>query len=108
MHLANAGCFRATRAAFTSLEMATLWWLTRWCSSRLLGSVAERMDTFDVFLTMVITGALVSSACDTILERSSQVSVERGSRTSDAADVVLAASRLRDGGVFVRMAGGEH
>ena len=70
-----------------------------------LGSVAERMGRFDVFLTMVITGALVSDACDTILRSASQVTVQRGTRASPPADVVLAASRLRDGGVFVRMAG---
>ena len=54
---------------------------------------------------VVITGALVSDACDTILRSASQVTVQRGTRASPPADVVLAASRLRDGGVFVRMAG---
>ena len=68
-----------------------------------LGSIAERMGRFDVFLTMIVTGPVVAGACDTILRGAQPAFAERG--TTAGADAVLAASPLRDGGVLVRMAG---
>lgn len=70
-----------------------------------LGSVAERMARFDVFLTMVVTGPLVARACDMMLRAETQELAAQGASARLDANVVLASSPLRDGGVLVRMAG---
>lgn len=64
-----------------------------------LDSIAERMGRFDVILTAVITGPAVAAASEAILDRTSRTPIDsRG-------DLVLSASRLRDGGALLRMAG---
>ena len=62
-------------------------------------SVIERMKPFDVLLTAVITGPLVADAAGELFTRVSQASIDR------VAGVVTSASRLRDGGTLLRMAG---
>jgi urease accessory protein len=64
-----------------------------------LDSIAERMGRFDVILTAVLTGPLVSTAVDEILVRTSRSPIVA------RADLVVSASRLRDGGALLRMAG---
>ena len=64
-----------------------------------IDSVVERMGRFDVLLTAVITGPLVAAAAMDIVNRLSQASIDR------QANLVISASRLRDGGALLRMAG---
>ncbi|MEO5741783.1 MAG: urease accessory protein UreD [Vicinamibacterales bacterium] len=64
-----------------------------------IDSVVERMCRFDVLLTAVISGPLVAGAASDIVTRVSQASIDR------QADLVVSASRLRDGGTLLRMAG---
>lgn len=64
-----------------------------------LDSIAERMGRFDVILTAVLTGPAVAAAAEAILDRTSRSSIDRHG------DLVLSASRLRDGGALLRMAG---
>ena len=66
---------------------------------RNIDAVVERMGRFDVLLTAVITGPLVASAAAHIVGGLSQSSINRQS------DLVTSASRLRDGGALLRMAG---
>jgi urease accessory protein len=62
-------------------------------------SAADRMGRFEVLLTAVITGPLVSRAADHLVHDVSQAPIVRG------ADLVITAARLRDGGALLRMAG---
>jgi urease accessory protein len=64
-----------------------------------IDSVVERMGRFDVLLTAVITGPLVAAAAMGMVSRLSQASINR------QANLVISASRLRDGGALLRMAG---
>ena len=64
-----------------------------------IDSVVQRMGRFDVLVTAVITGPLVSAAAMDITTRLSQAPIDR------QADLVVSASRLRDGGALLRMAG---
>ena len=57
------------------------------------------MGRFDVVLTAVITGPLVAGNAVDIATRVSQSCVDRQS------NLVMSASRLRDGGTLLRMAG---
>ncbi len=66
---------------------------------RNIDTVVERMGRFNVMLTAVFTGPLVASAAADIVTRVSQSGVDRRS------DLVVSASRLRDGGTLMRMAG---
>jgi len=66
---------------------------------RNIDAVAERMGRFQVMLTAVITGPLVAGAATDIVTRVSQSCVHRQS------DLVMSASRLRDGGTLLRIAG---
>jgi urease accessory protein len=66
---------------------------------RNIDTVVERMGRFNVMLTAVFTGPLVASAAADIVTRVSQSGVDRQS------DLVVSASRLRDGGTLMRMAG---
>ncbi len=64
-----------------------------------LDSVADRMGRFNVFLTAIITGPLVTDAATGLLTRTSQLAVEPN------ANLVVSGSALRDGGALLRMAG---
>lgn len=64
-----------------------------------LDAVVERMGRFDVLLTAVVTGPLVAGAAMELVTRLSEASIDRH------ADLVVSASRLRDGGTLLRMAG---
>jgi len=64
-----------------------------------LDSVAERMGRFEVILTAVVTGPLVSAAVDELLTSTSLTPIARGS------GLIVSAVRLRDGGALLRMAG---
>ncbi len=64
-----------------------------------IGAVVQRMGRFDVLATAVITGPLVGAAAMDITTRLSQAPIDR------QADLVVSASRLRDGGALLRMAG---
>ena len=64
-----------------------------------IDSVVQRMGRFDVLVTAVITGPHVSAAAMDITTRVSQAPIDRH------ADLVVSASRLRDGGALLRMAG---
>jgi urease accessory protein len=66
---------------------------------RNIDAVVERMGRFEVLLTAVITGPLVASAAADIVTSLSRSSVDRHS------DLVTSASRLRDGGTLLRIAG---
>ena len=61
--------------------------------------VAERMDRFNVLLTAVVTGPLVAAAAQDLVSRVSHDPIARG------AGLVASASRLRDGGALLRIAG---
>ena len=65
-----------------------------------IDSVVARMGRFDVLLTAVITGPLVAAAATDIVARVSQAPI-----VAVAADLVMSAARLRDGGALLRMAG---
>jgi urease accessory protein len=65
-----------------------------------IDSVVERMGRFDVLLTAVMTGPLVALAATDIVTRLAQASIDPSTR-----DLVMSASRLRDGGTLLRMAG---
>ena len=62
-------------------------------------AVVARMGRFEVLLTAVISGPLVSSAAVELVNRVSETSIVRG------ADLVTSAAALRDGGALLRMAG---
>lgn len=64
-----------------------------------LDSIAERMERFEVLLTAVITGPLVSDGAAAILHHATQRSIVKH------ADLILSASQIRDGGTLLRMAG---
>jgi urease accessory protein len=64
-----------------------------------IDSVVARMGRFDVLLTAVISGPLVAAAAMEIVARVSQEPIPCGP------DLVMSASRLRDGGALLRMAG---
>jgi urease accessory protein len=64
-----------------------------------LDSVAERMNQFDVLLTAVVTGPLVSPAIESIVARTADEPIV------GRADLVASTARLRDGGLLLRMAG---
>jgi urease accessory protein len=64
-----------------------------------LDSIAARMSRFEVILTALITGPAVSTAAEAMLDRTSREQVKYGG------DPVVAASRICDGGVLLRMAG---
>ena len=64
-----------------------------------LDSVADRMGRFNVFLTAIITGPLVTVAAAGLLTRTSQLVVEPN------ANLVVSGIALRDGGALLRMAG---
>src|SRR5215203_2207578 len=64
-----------------------------------LDRVVDRMRGFDVLLTGVITGPLVAAAAAGILNEIAHAPVERDAR------IITSASRLRDGGTLLRMAG---
>jgi urease accessory protein len=66
---------------------------------RNIDTVVERMGRFDVVLTAVVTGPLVANDAADILTHVSQSCVDRHS------NLVMSASRLRDGGTLLRMAG---
>ena len=73
-----------------------------------IDSVVERMGHFDVLLTSVITGPLVAAAAMDIVTRVAQASIDPSTRQSSVragTDLVMSASRLRDGGALLRMAG---
>ena len=55
-----------------------------------LDSIAERMGRFEVLLTAVLTGTLVSEAAEMMLRRSMH-----GRRLQDSADLIVSASMLR-------------
>jgi len=63
-----------------------------------LDRVADRMGRFEVVVTAVLTGPLVSAAIDDIAQR-----VDRP--VTHGSDLVASVARLRDGGALVRMAG---
>jgi urease accessory protein len=62
-------------------------------------SVAERMGRFEVLLTAVLTGPLVSQAAEAVLNRLTDAPI------ITRAELVLSASKLRDGGALLRIAG---
>jgi len=62
-------------------------------------AVVARMGRFEVLLTAVISGPLVSLAAVELVNRISETSIERG------ANLVMSAAALRDGGALLRMAG---
>jgi urease accessory protein len=64
-----------------------------------IDTVVERMGRFNALLTAVITGPLVAAAALDIVTRLSQAPIDH------QADLVVSASRLRDGGALLRMAG---
>ena len=63
------------------------------------GPIAARLDRFDVCLTAVFTGPLVSAAAAALVHATSAIAVERHS------NFVVAAWPLADGGALVRMFG---
>ena len=64
-----------------------------------LDSVAERMHQFEVILTAVVSGPLVSPAIDSLIARTATESIVH------RADLVVSTARLRDGGLLLRMGG---
>ena len=64
-----------------------------------LDSIADRMGRFNVFLTAIITGPLVTAAATGLLTRTSQLAIEPN------ATLVVSGLALRDGGALLRMAG---
>jgi urease accessory protein len=66
-----------------------------------LDTVAARMARFDVFVTAVVTGPLVSADADALLACVAETDFVRRS------SLVMSAARLRDGGTLLRMAGTE-
>jgi len=76
-----------------------------------IDSVVERMGRFDVLLTAVMTGPLVAAAATDIVTRVAQASIDPSTREGSlragpsTRDLVMSASRLRDGGALLRMAG---
>jgi urease accessory protein len=69
--------------------------------ARDLDTVAERMARFDVFVTAIVTGPLVSADAAALLARIGDTPLVRRS------NLVMSASRLRDGGTLLRMAGAD-
>jgi hypothetical protein len=57
------------------------------------------MGRFVVILTAVLTGPAVAAAAAAMLDRTSRMPIDRDG------DLVVSASRLRDGGALLRMAG---
>ena len=73
-----------------------------------IDSVGERIGRFNVLLTSVITGPLVAGAATDIVTRLSKTSIDSSTRQGSlraGRDLVVSASRLRDGGTLLRMAG---
>lgn len=71
-----------------------------------IDSVVERMGHFNVLLTAVITGPLVAAAAMDIVSRLAQASIDSSTQQGSLRrDFVISASRLRDGGALLRMAG---
>jgi len=64
-----------------------------------LEAVVDRMGRFDVFVTAVVTGPLVSAPAAALLADIS------GSAVAKHADLIVSAARLVDGGALLRMAG---
>ncbi len=64
-----------------------------------LDSIAGRMQRFEVLLTAVVTGPLISDGAAAILHHATQSPIVKH------ADLILSASPLRDGGTLLRMAG---
>lgn len=64
-----------------------------------IDAVAARMDRFEVLLTAIVSGPLVSGAAMDLVNRVSDAPILRG------ADLVISAATLRDGGALLRMAG---
>jgi urease accessory protein len=62
-------------------------------------SIVERMGRFEVLLTAVLSGPLVSKAADTLLAGVARAPVVKH------ADLLLSASKLGDGSTLLRMAG---
>jgi urease accessory protein len=67
--------------------------------SRTDGSVAERLDRFDVCLTAIVTGPLVSNAAAGLIQQTAGLPVEKRS------NLIVAAWPLADGGTLLRMFG---
>ena len=63
------------------------------------GSVRERLGRFEICLTAVVTGPLVSNAAASIVRAASELGVEKSS------NFVAAAWMLPDGGALLRMSG---
>jgi urease accessory protein len=63
------------------------------------GSIAERLGTFDVFLTALVTGPQISSAAAAIVHAASLQPIKKRS------SLVVSAFRLGDGGALLRIAG---
>jgi urease accessory protein len=66
-----------------------------------LDTVAERMARFDVFVTAIVTGPLVSADAAALLASVGETAVVRRS------SLVMSAARLGDGGTLLRMAGAD-
>lgn len=64
-----------------------------------LDSVVDRMGRFEVLLTAVLTGPLMSEGGAAMLDDLSRRQV------AGAADFIVSASRMADGGTLLRMAG---
>lgn len=64
-----------------------------------VASIAERMRHFQVYLTAVLTGPLVSRGAAAISEETSRLAVSKDS------DLIESASTLADGGTLLRIAG---
>ena len=72
-----------------------------------LDSVVDRMARFDVLMTAVISGPLVTVAADEIVTRISQTAVSpRVGSFRAGPDLIVSGAALRGGGVWLRMAGG--
>jgi urease accessory protein len=67
--------------------------------TRDLDSVGDRMGRFEVLLTAVLTGPLVADVAASILEEAARAPIIKH------ADLIVSASRLRDGSTLLRMAG---
>jgi urease accessory protein len=66
-----------------------------------LDTVAERMGRFEVFVTAIVTGPLVSADADALRACVAETAFVRRS------SLVMSAARLRDGGTLLRMAGAD-
>jgi urease accessory protein len=64
-----------------------------------LDPIVERMGRFEVLLTAVLTGPLVSDAAEMIVDRVAPMAIARQQ------ELIVSASKLRGGGALLRMAG---